>query len=214
MKIKEGHYTRLPQEILTRTSTPYPNFQQSIHEKPCQCCGSFITLYDAHRNESFCVDCGNVTHNYNTNLTEGNLIYGSYSREQSYTGTGYTRSERAFLERKHIHSRTFFHQSEQNHLDYTNFLYIIKPQLHLCRADVEDILNIIRTYDIHRLHTRWTYQQVILAITKYVLSRRNAKPYQLNLSNTVYRAYGMTRRGYEIVERNLQKKNKRRGKNI
>ena len=184
-------------------NTPFPNFKQNVNTRLCPVCGRQISLTDSHRAEDFCMTCGLVRPN--RELTTNNLIYGSWSTERLYTGTGYTRTEKEFMKAKHIRTRTFYKQDEQNKLDYKYTIDSFKHDLCLNSVDIQNVWIIIHDCGgLKNIHRKLNYERILLAICRYILKQKGIHGYLVNLSNSLYREYKLSQKDCMIVERNIE----------
>ena len=168
-------------------------------------CGCYVRLYDTTKSELLCPVCG-LVHGTNKELSKRNLIYGSWSKNELYTGSGYTKSEKEFMKQKGIKTRTFFNASELNMMDYKYLLDVFKRELCLSSVDVTNIMYIIRECKgLNNIHSRIGYEKILLGICRYVLKQKGIKGYLINLNNSLYREYNLSSKDCKIIERNIEK---------
>ena len=197
--------TKLPDELIIPSYTPYPNFKQTVHRRYCNECGCYISLYDTHHDENFCLKCGEVLDERLTN--NNNVPYGSYDYEQPYTGTGYTYSERQYFKSKHKPApKTFKSFKERKHIEYRNIIEGFKHDLCLDKIDIEDIFIIINTCGgISNVLRGTPAKEVLIGIARYILIFKGIRGFLIHFNNPIYKEYGLNRRHYERMVRNIEK---------
>ena len=201
--IKRNKYTRLDDKMIVQEKTPYPNYQQTVHEYPCKNCGCYVTLYDKHHDETFCLQCGRVL---KLPYEEINVPYGTYSTGKPYTGTGYTYSEKQFLKSRGKRKPTYISSSERNTIQYQHIISIFKTELCLSEVDIQDIWIIInKCGGIKKLAPATSSEKVILGICRYLLVNKGITGYLINFRNSIYREYGLTRKLYDKIISNIYK---------
>lgn len=201
VKVNKHKLTRLDERYLIQSKTPYPNYKQTIHEYPCTC-GCFVTLYDKHHDETFCLKCGKVRQEHITN----NLIYGQNSTTQLYDGSGYTHSERQYFKSRHKKPPTHINTKDLQRTDYKFTLDIFKTELCLSCIDIQNIWLIIeKVGGIKKLASGVPYEQVLLALCRFILIQKNITGYLINFNTLIYKEYGLTRKKYNQIANNIEK---------
>ena len=196
--------TRLPDSYLIFPKTPLPRAKQYVTSKRCEC-GCYVQLEDNFKGEIVCPVCGLVKDKF-CELSENNLIYGSWSKSDLYTGNCYTPSEKEFMKRKKIKTRTYTGNTELNNMDYKYLIDVFKVELCLSSVDVNNIWIIIKQCKgLHNIHSKLSYEKVLLGICRFILINKGITGYLINLNNTLYRDYKLSAKEYNVIEKNIKK---------
>lgn len=195
---------RPPYEELIYSKTPVPLAKQYVTNTKCEC-GCYVRLDDTSKNELVCPVCG-LVHSEQSTLTAKNLVYGSWSKNELYTGNGYTYSEKEFMRKKGIKTRTFTGNSELNKMDYKYLLDVFKYELCLSPTDIQTVFLIIKKCKgLKQIHSKLNYERILLGICRYVLKQKGIRGYLINLNTSIYREYKLSRKDYNIIEKNIEK---------
>ena len=193
VKINKHKLTKLDDNIIIQPHTPYPNYQQTIHNHPCKC-GCYITLYDKHHDETFCLNCGKVKQDQ----IQKNIIYGQNSTQHLYNGSGYTYTEKQFFKSRNKKPPTKINTPDMHKSDYKFTLDIFKTELCLSETDIQDVWLIIQKCGgIKKIASGVPYKQVLLALCRFILIQKKVTGYLINFNNNIYKEYGLNRRKYD-----------------
>lgn len=200
-KVNKNKLTRLPDSYIIQKHTPYPNYQQTAHDYPCKC-GCFVTLYDKHHDETFCLQCGKVQQT----MVSNNVIYGQNDKTHLYTGSGYTATEHRYFKSRGKKPPTHLNTRDLHKTEYKFTLDIFKTELCLSNVDIQNIWLIIeKVGGIKKLASGVPYEQVLLALCRFILIQKNITGYLINFNTSIYKEYGLTRRKYDKIAINIEK---------
>lgn len=204
MPSKKKKENEQPDYLLILPKHPLPLAKQYVTPEKCEC-GCRVRLNDTERSELLCPVCG-LVHDTVGKLSKNNLIYGSWSTSELYTGNGYTPSEKEFMQKKGIKTRVKRGNKELNTLDYKYLLDSFKFDLCLSNTDIQDVLLILKkSKSMKNLHPRLNYERILLAVCRYVLYQKGITGYLVNLNSSIYREYNLTGKDYKIIEKNIEK---------
>ena len=204
MSKKETQKPKKPDYYYILPSTPVPLAKQYVTNKKCEC-GCRVRLYDTEKSELLCPICG-LVYETHCDLTTKNLVYGSWSKGECYTGAGYTKSEKEFMKRKHIKTRTYIGSKELRNMDYRFLIDVFKVELCLSPVDVSNVWLIIRECKgLKNIHGKLNYERILLGICRYILCEKGITGYLVNLNSSIYRDYNLKLKDYLIIEKNIKK---------
>lgn len=107
---------------------------------------------------------------------------------------------------KGIRSKTFFNQGERNQMDYKYFIDTVKDELWLTNYDVMYLWELVRLCGgVHKIHTRLPYEAVLLGVCRFILLEKGVVGYRVNLSNKLYKTYGLTKKASLLIIDNINK---------
>lgn len=191
--------TILPLYYHTRQHTNVPLAKQGFNTTGCPLCGSIITLYDTERSEKLCADCGYVyDETYYDNQTNND-------NSKPYTGTKLTKTEHKFFKKIHRKEHNFSSSSERNHDYYNDTIDIVKTDLCLTKTEVYEVKQIINNVNLKKLHSRVKADTIIVGVCRYVAKSHKKIDTLLRFKNSLYRDYNLTRKEYNIIEKNIEK---------
>lgn len=198
--------TRLPDEIIIQSKTPYPNYKQTLHNNYCHECGCYVTLYDECHDEQFCLQCGNVLQSIETSVN--NVPYGTYEYGQPYTGTGYTFNEKQYFKSRHKRvPPTFKSVKDRKHIEYHHIIDEFKHELCLDQVDIKDIFIIInKCGGLNRIYRGQPANKILIGIARYLIVRKGIRGYLIRFNNKIYKRYGLRRKDYDKMVRNIELK--------
>lgn len=205
MQKKKKDKQKTPDYKYILPHTPIPLAKQYVSNTKCEC-GCKVRMYDTQKSELLCPICGLVYDNQYTDLNSHNLVYGTWSKSEPYSGRGYTRSEKEFMKWKHIKTRTYLGSKELRQMDYKFLIDVFKVNLCLSDVDVSNVWLIIRECKgIKNIHGKLNYERILLGVCRYVLYEKGVTGYLVNLNNQIYRDYKLKLKDYKIIEKNIKK---------
>lgn len=199
--IHKDKLTKLPLYYQKKSKTNIPLAKQGFNTGGCPLCGCIITLYDQQRSEKTCADCG-----YVYDEVAYNPVGYDFVTAQLYTGSGFTQTEHKYYKTKKKKEFKFITSKERNLIYYTHIIEIIKIDLCLTSVEVQEVQNIIREIaSLKKLHSRLNAEAIILGICRYVAKKHNKLSYVLRFRNNIYREYKLTKKEYNVIEKNIKK---------
>lgn len=83
---------------------------------------------------------------------------------------------------------------------------MLKFELALTKYDIQQVMTIINdAKSLKKIHSRLPVETIIIGICRYVIKQKKCLPYLLRFKNQIYREYKLTKKDYNIIERNINK---------
>lgn len=187
---------------IVRSKTNIPLAKQGINNNGCPLCKCKLTLYDELKSETLCADCGYVyeIEYYDT------IEYTQHNTTKPYTGTGYTHTEKKYFKHKNKKKINFTSSTERNKIYYRQLVDMLKFELALTKYDIQQVMTIINdAKSLKKIHSRLPVETIIIGICRYVIKQKKCLPYLLRFKNQIYKEYKLTKKDYNIIERNINK---------
>lgn len=181
-------------------------------------CGHPITASDSHRGESFCEKCGILTSTKKFVIPD-NYDIGEftehYKNELSESGEHITQLIKSSKYNMIIENppkitkkgKIYYGKSKKVWRESQKYftLEILSSQLHMTDWQTEEVKDIMETYPLNKIHRRVNSNTIIAGICMYVLRLVNPKRGDLKYSNKIFSSYGLTKKNYSIMQKNLDR---------
>lgn len=194
-----GKTTKISPQLHIMRKHPLPLAKQGINKQGCPLCGCIISLYDHHHDENLCPRCGCVLNK----MVKLNVDYEQMNQFKVYTGSGYTKTEKQVLKRHKHHFKT---QKDRRIMRYSSLIKLFTSQLQMIHTDRLEVYYLLRAvHTLKYFHSKLPYETILLGICRYVLKQRGGYPYRLRFKNPLYIEYGLDKKGYNTIEKNIMR---------
>lgn len=180
-------------------------------------CGYPITTTDTHKGESYCEACGLVNDSIKY-VVPSNYTVGEYTedikKELSESGEHITKLLKSSMFNRIIENTPkitkegkveYGNKKEWRELQKKYTLDNLSSALHMKQFQKEEVQDIIDTYPMNKIHSRIGFKTIIAGVCMYVLRLFNPKRGDLKYSNKIFSSYGLTKRNYDVIKKNLDR---------